>query len=356
MRQTGSFCRSPSRIFFSERATYQYGYCPRKIHWWTTAYCRFNLLAVSALSLSLLTVDRYVFITRYSILMTTKMAVLLIVAVWLASFVPHLLLYLISSKSDPTGSLRAFQFFDLVVYEISPMLALPFLAGRIFVIVRRQERRLEIQMRQVRFNRRAEPGSEMSSHNRRTATLKFICAAVAVFGFCYLCETILTAYQLITGPGKRGIRRIYWHVLTLLYIANSAINPVVYALFKTDIKRSLRRMVHHNCRRYWSGLHWTLDCAAIIILFLQRALDNSHRLVTYTQVPQESLSLNMFNKLRSAKALLSLTLVCLRMRGGDLHSQPSLHPSLWWFYDELFEAGDWTWNLLITVWHLLATN
>ena len=211
------------------------------------------LLAVSALSLSLLTVDRYVFITRplrYSILMTTKMAVLLIVVVWLASFVPHLLLYLISSKSDPTGSLRAFQFFDLVVYEISPMLALPFLAGRIFVIVRRQERRLEIQMRQVRFNRRAEPGSEMSSHNRRTATLKFICAAVAVFGFCYLCETILTAYQLITGPGKRGIRRIYWHVLTLLYIANSAINPVVYALFKRDIKRSLRRMVHHNCRRY----------------------------------------------------------------------------------------------------------
>ena len=232
------------------------GYLPARIllsNDWLVKHSVLSFLAAaSALNLSLLTVDRYVFITRplrYSTLLTTKRAVLLIVAVWLASFVPHLLLYLISSKSDPTGSLRAFHFFDLVVFEISPMLALPFLAGRIFAIVRRQERRLEIQMRQVRFNRRAEPGSEMSSHNRRTATMKFMCGAVAVFGFCYLCETIITVYQLITGPVKGGIRRKYWRVLTLLYILNSAINPVVYALFKSDIKRSLRRMVHRN-RRY----------------------------------------------------------------------------------------------------------
>ena len=145
------------------------------------------MLAASALSLSLLTVDRYVFITRplrYSILLTTKRAVLLIGAVWLASFVPHLLLHLTSSTSDPAGSLRAFDVFDIIVFEISPMLALPSFALRIFVIVRRQERRMRIQMRQVRFNRRAEPGSEMSSHNRR---------------FCYLCETILTLYPLTTG-------------------------------------------------------------------------------------------------------------------------------------------------------------
>ena len=210
------------------------------------------LNAVSALNLSLLTVDRYVFITRplrYSTLLTTKRAVLLIVAVWLASFVPHLLLYLTYSKSDPVGSLRNFEYFDIIVFEISPMLALPVLAGRIFVIVRRQERRVEIQMRQVRFNRQAEPGSEMSSHNRRTSTMKLICGAVAVFGFCYLCETILTVYPLIVGldPAKAKIST-YWRVLSLLYIVNSAINPVVYALFKSDIKRSLRRMVHRNGR------------------------------------------------------------------------------------------------------------
>ena len=214
------------------------------------------LNTVSALNLSLLTVDRYVFITRpsrYSTLLTTKRAVLLIVAVWLASFVPHLLLYLTYSKSDPADSLRNFEYFDIIVFEISPMLALPVLAGRIFVIVRRQERRMKIQMRQVRFNRQAEPGSEMSSHNRRTSTMKFICGAVAVFGFCYLCETLLTAYELIirVDPAKEEILT-YRCLLTLLVIVNSAINPVVYALFKSDINRSLRRMVHRN-RRCWSG-------------------------------------------------------------------------------------------------------
>ena len=236
------------------------GYLPAAIllsnDWFLVKHSVLSFLsAVSALNLSLLTVDRYVFITRplrYSTLVTTKRAVLLIVAVWLASFVPHLLLYF-SRSSDPASSLRRFEYFDIIVYEISPMLALPVLAGRIFVIVRRQERRMRIQMRQVRFNRQAEPGSEMSSHNRRTSTMKFICGAVAVFGFCYLCETILTVYPLIGGLGPANAKIItYLHVLTLLYIVNSAINPVVYALFKSDIKRSLRRMVHRN-RRYWPG-------------------------------------------------------------------------------------------------------
>ena len=221
---------------------------------WLVRHCVMSfMLAASALNLGLLTVDRYVFITRplrYSTLLTTKRAILLIVAVWLASFVPHLLLYLTSAKNDPAGSLEAFESFDIVVFEISPMLVLPCLAGRIFVIVRRQERRVEIEMRQVRFNRQGEPGSEMSSHNRRTSTMKFICGAVAVFGFCYLCETILTVHTLITGTVTEKSETFrYRRVLTLLFMVNSAINPVVYALFKSDIKRSLRRMVHRN-RRY----------------------------------------------------------------------------------------------------------
>ena len=220
------------------------------------------LAAASALNLSLLTVDRYVFITRplrYSTLLTTKRAVLLIVAVWLASFVPHLLLYLTSAENDPAGSLRAFDYFDIIVYEISPMPALLFLAGRIFVIVRRQERRMKIQMRQVRFNRQAEPGSEMSSHNRRTSTMKFICGAVAVFGFCYVFEIFITVYTLITGGHDEPMALTYRRVATLFYIVNSAINPVVYALFKSDIKRSLRRMVHRN-RPYWPGKRQRHEC------------------------------------------------------------------------------------------------
>ena len=77
------------------------------------------------------------------------------------------------NSDTQAGSVPAFELFDNVVFEISPMLALPFLARRIFVIVRRQERRVEIQMRQVRFNRQAEPGSEMSSHNRRPELLRW---------------------------------------------------------------------------------------------------------------------------------------------------------------------------------------
>ena len=72
----------------------------------------------------------------------------------------------------------------------------------------------------------------------------------SVFEFCYLCEIIITVYQLSTGLDEaRGKTTTYEHVLALFFTVNSAINPVVYALFKSDIKRSLRRMVHRN-RRY----------------------------------------------------------------------------------------------------------
>ena len=100
----------------------------------------------------------------------------------------------------------------------------------------------------------AEPGSELSSHSVRSATMKFICGAVAVSKFCYLCETVLTVLPLIARlhPGKSNNIRIYWDVIMLLFMVNSAINPVVYALFKSDIKRSLRRMLHRN-RWYWPG-------------------------------------------------------------------------------------------------------
>ena len=231
------------------------GYLPGRILLTGTSlmgYCVLSfLIAASALNLSLLTFDRYVFITRplrYSTLLTSKRTVLLIITVWLASFVPHLLLYLTAVIINSAGPPRTtFEYFDVVAFEISPTLPLLFLAGRIFVIVRRQEQRINIQMRQVRFNRRAERGSEMSSHNRRTATMKFVCGSVAVFGCCYLCEIIITVYQLSTGLDEaRGKTMTYEHVLALLFIVNSAINPVVYALFKSDITRSLRRMWHCN--------------------------------------------------------------------------------------------------------------
>ena len=80
--------------------------------------------------------------------------------------------------------------------------------------------------------------------------MKFICAAIAVFEF-YLFEIIIMVYALKTGGHDEVLAktRTYWRILMFLYFVNSAINPLVYALFKSDIKRSLRRMVHRN-RRY----------------------------------------------------------------------------------------------------------
>ena len=204
------------------------------------------LVAASAINLCLMTLDRYIAVVKplkYVSFMTTRRVILLISTAWLASFLPHFifLVTVVTSTSPNDVHGQVFMVFDFVFYETLPLVILPLATGHIFLIARRHSRQNAALVAQLRFNQRIEHGNEASTQSQESSSAKLVGVAVVVFVICYvneLCYTIL--YQLPDKNTKRN--EFFLCVTNLLYVVNSAVNPVAYALFKSDIKKSLRSM------------------------------------------------------------------------------------------------------------------
>ena len=212
------------------------------------------LSAASAINLCLMTLDRYIAIVKplkYVTFMTTRRVVLLISAAWLAAFLPHaiFLVTVVTSTSPNDVHGQMFMVFDFVFYETLPLVILPLATGHMFLIARRHSRQNAALVAQLRFNQRIEHGNEASTQSHETSSAKLVGVAVVVFVICYvheLCYTIL--YQLRDKKTKPNEALTY--ILHLLFLVNSAVNPVAYAFHKSDIKKSLRSLC--RCSR---GIH-----------------------------------------------------------------------------------------------------
>ena len=203
------------------------------------------LLAASGTNLCLMTLDRYIAIVKplkYVTFMTTRRVVLLISAAWLATFLPHFifLVTVVTSTSPNDVHGQVFMVFDFVFYETLPLVILPLATGHIFLIARRHSRQNAALVAQLRFNQRIEHGNEASTQSQETSSAKMLGVAVTVFIISYTSELLYTVFVQLSEEEDQN--RHYLHIKDLLLFLNSAVNPVAYALFKSDIKKSLRSM------------------------------------------------------------------------------------------------------------------
>ena len=206
------------------------------------------LAASSALNLCLLILDRYIYFTRplqYAVLTTTRRCLVAIFGVWATAFTSHCLFFVICIKMPPSVDhkcMEDFATFDFVIFETLPMIVLTFAFERIFSITRKMSRQVAVQLRQLRFNydNVAVETTRPSERKDKNTTLKIFGIAVASFAVCYLNEVIYTVlYQI----GARRPSKDFSLVVTILYLVNSAVNPVAYSLYKSDINKAIGRMV-----------------------------------------------------------------------------------------------------------------
>ena len=211
--------------------------------------------AASVTNLVVMTLDRYVRVVhplRYTSFVRTKQVVILISTAWLLALIRPLLQLHKYKQKAPEALIQAAKIADLLLFQLTPCVLLFLATAKIFLIVRRQRKRQTKLDLQLRFNYPGEVCSKpkvrssklaKSTPTRESVSAKVIATAVVFFLLTFGLRLILHFFQ--KHPSKKTMVKIF-HVLV---ITNSAVNPIAYAFFTTDIRRELQ-LVFRSLRRH----------------------------------------------------------------------------------------------------------
>ena len=192
-----------------------------------------------------LTFDRCVAIIkplRYITFMTEKRVVFLISVTWALPLLLFLVPYLtwqLATTGKPDEVLVKCFWGILSVLQVCACVTLVFATARIFLIAWRHKKQTATLLAQLGFNYRMPQHSRASVRSHEATSTKVIGIVVPVFVICHSVEiyhNTCNYFQLCADSTAR------LYLIVLFMLSNSAVNPLVYALFKKDIKKELKRM------------------------------------------------------------------------------------------------------------------
>lgn len=144
--------------------------------------------------------------------------------------------------------------------EIISCLLLFYAVVRILLVQAKQNYAMKSIERQIRHNQ-ALIRSSIPRKRKRASAVGFV---IAIALFCFGCYVIVN-YLILCLSFSCSSLSYHDHeelvsICTLLLIGNSAVNPLVYALLKRDIKRELRQLFHRQVK------HITKSRRSVILL------------------------------------------------------------------------------------------
>ena len=179
--------------------------------------------------------------------MTLKRLVISLASAWLTP----LILFTIPSNFTYSNYNASFTFifetFRVSFFQLIPSVLFVFVTWRLCCIARDISRKESVLLSQIRFN--SKPQQNVQTANKKgekKASVKMIVLIILLFVLChvggnYLCFCFVFKLCLVS----ENLR----NVIHVLFIMNSAVNPLVYAVFKKDMKIELKRMaVDRHCR------------------------------------------------------------------------------------------------------------
>ena len=225
----------------------------------------FFCVNVSAIGLIATVAERYVAIVHslkyVRIFTTTRRTFIIIGTCWGFPFLFTVLrhaMYLAGGRHSvvKTSIVEVIYIFLFVVVPTVLLLTAHF---HILLIARKLSLQMRTLMKQVRFNMTANSlkTKEIRNVGLKASTVRLVSVLVAIFTACYgigfyvvICNTLETCH---VSEYIRVINR-------LLLLANSTLNPLVYAFLKEDIKREtkafLRRKRHVKIRPFQVHPEW----------------------------------------------------------------------------------------------------
>ena len=217
---------------------------------------RFNFyssfIEASTFALIAMISERYIAVVyslKYVYFMTSTKTVAIIATSWGMPTILFLARWAYQSYF-PEISSRADHIIVIVytlLFEIAPTIILIVATLHILVIARKISIQMSTLLTQVRYNRAANSAVAVNAPIKvglKASSVRMVTAVVTVFVACYgteiyvsFCETSFDLCEVSTDTRT---------FISLLLMVNSALNPLVYALFKRDIKRESRTLFCHR--------------------------------------------------------------------------------------------------------------
>jgi len=122
--------------------------------------------------------------------------------------------------------------------------------ARLFRISCGHSRQTMFLLSQLQFNHPNLNVKGLKKHrDRNMASAKLITIVVGLFVLCYVIEMVASFLSLLNLSKQMWSSYFTKDMRFLFLIANSAVNPLVYALLKKDIQTEIKRFVCRHCHR-----------------------------------------------------------------------------------------------------------
>ena len=207
----------------------------------------------SACNLCVVTADRFVAVVlplRYVTLMTWRRVPRFIFSAWTLPFFVCLLPFTWIFSSSPETRNICDKFFIallLTFFEFLPCVVMVAATWRVLCISRRHTRRTMALQSQLHFNHPSLNFNALRQHRERDmSSAKLISIVVSLFVLCYITEMASSFLHLLNLSKESWGNCINNEFRFLFLVANSAVNPFVYAFLKRDIQTEFRRFFCRN--------------------------------------------------------------------------------------------------------------
>ena len=218
----------------------------------------FFFVNVSAIGLIAMVAERYVAIVHslkyVRVFTTTRRTFIIIGTCWGFPFLFTVLrraMHLAHGRHSVKS--RIVEVIYIFLFVVVPTVLLLTAHFHILLIARKLSPQMRALMKQVRFNMTANSlkTKEIRNVGPKASTVRLVSVLVAIFTTCYgIRFYVLLCYNFKICSVSEPIRVIN----RLLLLANSTLNPLVYAFLKEDIKREtnafLRRKRHLKTRPF----------------------------------------------------------------------------------------------------------